>query len=106
MNSLQEIFFNSFVKGSGKTFGVVLVLGLTWQLYKYTEQRTKFIYSKVPKDPKDPKEILNDAIDLAFKGVLSSAEKERSFSTDIEQIDNENEIERSFDFKSLFDKLR
>lgn len=104
MNSLQEIFFNSFVKGSGKTFGVVLVLGLTWQLYKYTEQRSKFIYSKVPKDKK---EILHDAIDLAFSGLTNIkevAEKERSFSTDIEQIDNENE--HNFDFKSLFDNLR
>lgn len=90
MNTFQEIFLNSFVKGSGKTFGVLLVLGLTWQLYEFIEEPTKFTYKKVPTI--QLKEIVNETI--------------KTFSTDIEQIDIdiENEFNNS-KIKSIFDDL-
>jgi len=86
MNTFQEIFLSSFVKGSGKTFGVVLVLGLTWQLYKFTEQHTKFTYRKVPTIKLQ--ENVNETI--------------KTFSTDIEQINNEK-IFDNLKIKSIFD---
>jgi len=89
MSVISDIFLHSFVRGAGKTVGAVLIMGITGSMwYIYTNQEKRSLFKK-------PKVVIKSKKNL---------EEIKTFSSDVEQIDNENEFDNS-KIRELFDSL-
>lgn len=89
MSVISDIFLHSFVRGAGKTVGAFVIMGIAgsaWYIYTNQEKRSLF---------KKPKLVIRSKKNL---------EEIKTFSSDIEQIDNQNEFDNS-KIRELFDSL-
>jgi hypothetical protein len=90
MTDISDLFLHSFVRGAGKTVGAFLIMGIAgsaWYIYTNQEKRSLF---------KKPK--------IVIKSKKEQNEEIKTFSSDVEQIDNENEFDNS-KIRELFDSL-
>jgi hypothetical protein len=90
MSVISDLFLHSFVRGAGKTIGAFLVMGVAgsvWYIYTNQEKRSLF---------KKPKVVI--------KSKKEQNEEIKTFSSDVEQIDNENIFDNS-KIRELFDSL-
>jgi hypothetical protein len=94
----MQLFIDSFVRGVGKSSGILVTIFVGWQIFKVTNDHTDFLSFLLGKRPEKRKsiELRSELFNLDKDQYLSEPDHEE---VNLEDMENERKIQ------SLFDKF-